>query len=104
MKTMTMTIPGAPIQRAVLTETRYGAPRPTIELETAPGTHWRVIHAAAHAVAARVQMSTPIEESWNVEIERRGDRWAEVYIELAYGQQEEADRAMALLRRVVEGG
>jgi hypothetical protein len=105
--TMTMTkrtIPVAVSQRATLSESRYGTARPVIELESAPGTHWRVIHAAAHVIAARVQMSTPIEEGWNVGIESRGDRWAEVYIELADGKREEAERAMALLREIAEAG
>ncbi|GEL75755.1 hypothetical protein [Myxococcus virescens] len=84
---------------------RDGAPQPYIEVRFPRGTSQRILNAALHRLYANVEMATPEKERWNVHIEMRPDiliySGGCVYLELAEGTPEEAERATAMLKDLV---
>jgi hypothetical protein len=56
--------------------------------------------ATLHRFAAEVELATPAGERWLVHIEHAYDDRGRVYVELAEGTDEEADRALGVLASV----
>ena len=83
-----------------LAQSKYGTPQPQIEICVSKGTHFRKLDAALHALAAEVELATPVSETWVVEIEAFFDDRGRVHLELAKGDDSETERGLALLRRV----
>ena len=81
-------------------KSRYGTPEPQIELRYPRHMSWRALHAALHSLAARVELDSPRNEYWCVQIEK-GDVAGRVYLELAKGTADEARRGLDVLRKVV---
>lgn len=84
--------------------TRYGTPRPFVEIFLPPGTPWRVGTATLYHVAACIEVRTPAHEVWLVTCLASNDRkkpGGRVEIELGDGTELEAARAIAVLRLVV---
>lgn len=84
-----------------LAESRYGSPEPQIELRFPKGTSHRVVKAALHTLAADVELATPANERWIVHTETYYDDRGRVHLELAEATPAEAERAMALLTKLV---
>ncbi|MFP2902920.1 hypothetical protein [Myxococcus sp. AB056] len=84
---------------------RYGIPQPYIEVRFPREIRQRTLNAALHRIYADVEMATSERECWNVRIELLPDilmySGGFVYVELAEGTPEEAERAMAMLKSLV---
>lgn len=81
-------------------ESRYGTPEPQIALRFPKGTNYRVVKAALHKLAADIELATPASERWCVNTEDYNES-GRVYLELAEATPGEAERGMAMLKRVV---
>ena len=82
-------------------ENQYGTREPQIEIRLAKGAHHRLVSATLHKLAADVEIATPVRENWIVQIERLLDGRGRVYLELADGAPAEAERGMAILKKLV---
>ena len=80
-------------------ESRYGSPEPQIALRFPKATHYRVVKAALHKLAAEVELATPTGESWCVQVDDYKES-GRVYLELADATPAEAARGMAMLKKV----
>lgn len=78
----------------------FGALQPQIKLEMPKGTHYRITKATLLAIAAKVELATPDNERWIVNIEA-GDTTGSVYLELFTGAPREAEAGEALLQAVL---
>jgi hypothetical protein len=58
--------------------------------------------AAIHKLAAEVELATPEHERWVVETETLYEGRGRVYLELADGTPAEAERGMAMLKKLPE--
>jgi hypothetical protein len=81
-------------------ESRYGTPEPQLALRFPKGTSYRVVKAALHKLAAEIELATPASERWCVNTEDFNDG-GRVYLELADATPAEAERGMALLKKLV---
>lgn len=79
---------------------QYGNLQPQIEVRMPKGTHYRVAKATLLKLAAEVELATPSTERWIVQLSDHAETSGWVYLELGDGSQAEAERGMALLRRV----
>ncbi len=82
-------------------ESRYGTAEPQIEIRLPKGTSHRLVSAALHKLAADVELATPERERWVVQTESFYDARGRVYLELADATPAEADRGLAVLRKLV---
>jgi hypothetical protein len=82
-------------------ESRYGTAEPQIEIRLAKGTSHRLVRAALHKLAADVELATPERERWIVQTESFYDARGRVYLELADATPGEAERGMAMLKKLV---
>jgi hypothetical protein len=82
-------------------EAQYGTPEPQIEIRFPKGAHHRQVSAAIHKLAAEVELATPEHERWVVETEALYEGRGRVYLELADGTPHEAERGMAMLKKLV---
>ena len=82
-------------------ENQYGTPEPQIEICLAKGAHYRLVSTTLHKLAADVELATPVRENWIVQTESLHDGRGRVYLELADGADDEADRGMAMLKKMV---
>ena len=85
-----------------LAHSKYGTPEPKIEICVPRGTHYRKLDAALHALAAEVELATPVNETWAVQIEAFFNDRGRVYLELVKADNGETERGLALLRRVAQ--
>jgi hypothetical protein len=83
-------------------EAQYGTPEPQIEIRFSRGAHHRQVSAAIHRLAAEVELATPEHERWVVETETLYEGRGRVYLELSDGTPAEAERGMAMLKKLVE--
>lgn len=84
---------------------QYGNPKPQIEVRLPPGSSHRAVLAELHKVAAEVELATPDSETWSVHLELGWDWRAangRVYLELDRATGAEADRGLAVLRKVAQ--
>jgi hypothetical protein len=84
-----------------LGKSRFGTIEPQAELRCPRGTHYRAVRAAILMLAAKVEMATPAEEGWIVQVDASADDRGRVYLELATADESEARRGIELLRKVV---
>ena len=82
-------------------ESRYGTAEPQIEIRLPKGTSHRLVSAALHQLAADVELATPERERWIVQTESFYDARGRVYLELANATPAEAEREMAVLKKLV---
>jgi len=82
-------------------QSRYGTAEPQIELHLPKGASHRLVSAAIHKLAADLELATPERERWVVQTECFYDACGRVYLELADATPAEAERAMAMLRKLV---
>jgi hypothetical protein len=82
-------------------ENQFGTPEPQIEICLGKGAHYRLVSATLHKLAADVEMATPVRENWIVQTESLHDGLGRVYLELANGTPAEAERGMAILKKLV---
>lgn len=82
-------------------QSRYGTPEPQIDLRFPKGASHRLVSAALHELAAKVELATPERERWIVQTESFYDARGRVYLELSDATPSEADRALALLKTLV---
>ncbi len=82
-------------------ESRSRTAEPQIEIRLPRGTIHRLVSAALHKLAADVELATPERERWIVQTESFYDARGRVYLELADATPAEAERGMALLRKLV---
>ena len=80
-------------------ESRYGSPEPQVALRFPKGTHYRVVKAALHKLAAEIELATPAGESWCVQVDDYNES-GRVYLELADATPAEAARGMAMLQKL----
>ena len=83
-------------------EAQYGTPEPQIEIRFPKGAHHRQVSAAIHKLAAEVELATPEHERWVVETETLYEGRGRGYLELADGTPVEAERGMAMLKKLAE--
>jgi hypothetical protein len=81
-------------------ESRYGNPEPQIALRFPKGISYRVVKAALHKVASEIELATPANERWCVNTEDYNES-GRVYLELADATPVEAERGMAMLKKLV---
>ena len=81
--------------------TRYGTPQPQLIVCTPKGTHFRQLRAALLTLAAEGELATPASERWIVQIDDAGNETGYVYLELSEGDDAEAKRGLALLKKIV---
>lgn len=86
---------------ARLGRSRYGTLLPHIEVRLPRGSHFRLMKAALHQLAAAVESATPRSERWLVQVEPVSDALGHVSLELVDGTEAEAQRGLALLRAVL---
>jgi hypothetical protein len=82
-------------------EGEYGTPEPQLEIRFPKSAHHRQVSAAIHKLAAEVELATPEHERWIVETETLYEGRGRVYLELADGTPAEAERGMAMLKKLV---
>lgn len=88
-----------PTMTVTLSHSEFGTPRPQIELRFPPGTSQRQTSAAAHTLAAKVELATPTKEGWVVVL-RAGEDCAWVWLEVIDGFEREVQSGMEVLRQV----
>jgi len=86
---------------ACLARSRAGFPLPTLEVWPPPESHFRVVSARMHELAAAIERATAPNEQWLVYLMRDSGGGGRVIVELMDGSEEEAERAMATLREVL---
>jgi hypothetical protein len=96
----TTTMMGSATITICLGASRYGTPRPQVEVRAPKGTSHRRLRAALFALAAELELATPAGERWIVQVDPFADDVGWVYLELMDGDDAEAARAMQLLRRI----
>ena len=84
-----------PKMTARLGTSRYGNPEPQVLVHLPRSAHYRAVNAALLRVAADIELATPPEEGWCVQV--GSDR---VFIELADATPAEATRAMRILSKI----
>ena len=57
--------------------------------------------ATLHKLAADVEIATPVRENWIVQTESLHDGRGRVYLELAEGSDDEVERGMSMLKKLV---
>jgi hypothetical protein len=82
-------------------ESQYGTPQPEVEVRFLRGTHYRKSSAALHALAAAIELATPTTEGWVVIVDPHADEVGHVYLEFVNGDDAEARRGLALLKRAI---
>ena len=102
MNSAQMQIPGSMTVTARLGRDAYGIHQPELEVTLPRGTHYRRVKAALHHLAAKLELATPPAERWGVHIEVCGDVHGRIHLELGKGNKEEAERGLALLRRLAD--
>jgi len=83
-----------------MAESGSGLAEPQIQIHLPKGSTIRQLTAALHTLAAHVELATPDGERWLVQMEAFRANIGRVFLELATTSAEEADRGLALLRRV----
>lgn len=78
-----------------------GVIQPQIDVEIAKSVSYRVLHAALHTLAAKIELATPATEGWCVQIEYVSDTYGYVYLSLIHATPAEAERGMAVLRKLI---
>lgn len=87
-----------------LQSSRGGYPQPQIDLRLPPHTRHRVVMAELHRLAGAIELATPDDAGWCVQLEvDRGvsTTGGRIYLELADATPAEAARGMAVLHSVV---
>lgn len=84
-----------------LGEDKAGKAQPRIELRFATDVAYRGRRAALLALAAEIEMATRPTEHWTVELLGGHHETGRVYLDLIDGTEDEAERGLQLLRRVV---
>jgi hypothetical protein len=79
--------------------TRYGNPEPQMRLRFPKDTHYRVMKATLHKLAAELELATPETERWCVQAEDYYDG-GRIYLDLSEATPAEAARGLALLKKV----
>ena len=102
MNTTTRKMIGATHIQVSTGASRYGNPEPQIDLRAPKGTPHRKVRAALFALAAEVELETPRQEGWIVQIEPLSDETGRVYLELMSGEDPEVARGLALLQRICQ--
>jgi hypothetical protein len=97
MNTTTRKLTKAASMMAKMGQSEYGTLQPQLDVRFPRGTHYRVLTAALHALAADVELATPPTLHWCVQMDA-GNESGRVYLELADGTEDEAKRGLALLR------
>jgi hypothetical protein len=103
MNSTTKQVPNATISVGQVAS-RNGYPEPQIEVRVPKGTHHRTLKAALYRLAADVEVATaatPAKEAWIVQVDATSDERGRIYLELMDATEQEAKRALALLRSVV---
>ena len=90
--------------KAEIVTSQYGTLMPTLTLEAPREMHWRKVSAALHRLAAAVQEATALSERWCVVVDEHSDNAGRVNLELATGDQAEADRGLAVLGQIERAG
>ena len=90
--------------KAEIVASQYGTLMPSLTLEAPREMHWRKVAAALHRLAAAVQEATPLNERWCVVVDAHSDSAGRVNLELAKGEQAEADRGLAVLEQIARAG
>ena len=83
-----------------LAASRYGTPAPTLWVTMPKTAHHRHLAVALHLIAADIELAIPSNEGWPVTVETSSDYRGAIVLELLNGTAEEAERAMAVLRKV----
>jgi len=86
-----------------MARTHYGTRQPQIEIRTPTEMPFRDLRAGLHYLAATVELATPPDQHWIVQIEAMSDHRGRVYLELVLDSDAEAERGIALLRRFCDG-
>jgi hypothetical protein len=86
-----------------LDETETGGPRPLIEIRMPRGTHYRMVSAKTHELAAKIERLS-YSENWIVivRLSNRENNVGYVYLELMTESQVEIGEAV--MRSVARGG
>lgn len=77
-------------------------PQPQIEIKMPMGfdrNSYRKINAALHTLAAKIELETPTNEMWIVQID---NNLSMVYLELNTADSNETNRAMELLNKIAK--
>lgn len=89
-------------------ESRYGTAEPQIEIRIPAGsvscptrTSHRMLSAALHKLAAEVELATPAQERWIVQIASFSNSHGRVYLELIDATPAEAERGMTTLKTLI---
>lgn len=85
-------------------ESPYGTKMPCVDVRLTSSHKrgdWRLLNAKLHEIAAKVEAMTPATESWVVGLDK-GDSFGRVFLEMSEGDDEEAARAMTILRKAVQ--
>jgi hypothetical protein len=85
----------------LLGKSEYGTPEPRVEVRFPAEARYRVRSAALHALAAEIEAATPATDHWCVELADGNYESGRVWLELARGTGDEAERGLALLRSML---
>ncbi|WP_437298192.1 hypothetical protein [Sorangium sp. So ce426] len=80
---------------------RHGTAEPQIELGLSKGTSHSLVTAALNKLDAAVELTTPECDRWIVHTASVYDARGYVYLELADVTRAEAERGMAMLKKLV---
>ncbi len=78
---------------------RYGNAQPQVTVQMPRGTHYRRLSAALYELAAKIERATPEYERWVLAVEATSDERGRIYLELSDASEEEAARALEVLRK-----
>lgn len=96
---------GAAIFEVRMGSSRNGAPQPQLAARFSRNAQERVARAVMLRLAAEVELATPTHESWCVVLAEPPDGMHfHIAIDTTDGTDEEAERALAVLHRVVLRG
>ncbi len=85
-----------------ISTSQYGTSQPEIRVHFPLHTGWRRSSALLHQIAAEVELATSSLEGWIVNLEAKSDEHGRIYLELFKGDDTEARRGLALLRKVMQ--
>jgi hypothetical protein len=89
------------VRTVTLSKSQYSSLEPQIDVRFAKGGNRRQFRAVLHQLAAAVELATPSDEYWLVQMEWLGDEHGRVYLELFQETKEEAARGLDVLRGIV---
>jgi hypothetical protein len=87
--------------RVVLGQSRYGRMQARVEIDIPEDVDYRVLDAALHIVAAKIELAMPEDACWSRGIERDTPTFGYAYLGIGVDSPGGPERALAFLQQVM---